>query len=176
MSLTSWDLLSLNLWVTPRDSVSETDKSITTTTTHFNNSFTPQITFNHLTNTMCLVHFIYLFLQRPYLYSLYFIYINLYFYVLLVFSVNCMHRGSDRNTISILCMNVLYMWKKLTIKQTLTWQFGNFTILWFLLMITWIFKIIFTFFLFNFFINIYILSIFFFNLFLLFFLFILLNF
>ncbi len=43
--------------------------------------------------------------------------IYLYFYVLLlVFSVICMHQGSESNAISILCMYVRY-------KQTLTFDF-----------------------------------------------------
>ncbi len=40
------------------------------------------------------------------------IYIYLYFYVLLlVFSVICIHQGSESNAISILCMYVRYMWQ-----------------------------------------------------------------
>ncbi len=50
-----------------------------------------------------------------YLYSLYVHMVKLYLSVfeclLSVFNVNCMHQGSESNTISILCMYVLYMWK-----------------------------------------------------------------
>ncbi len=43
---------------------------------------------------------------------MYMICIYLYFYVLLlVFSVICMHQGSESNAISILCMYVRYMWE-----------------------------------------------------------------
>ncbi len=43
---------------------------------------------------------------------IYIISIYLYFYVLLfVFSVICMHQGSESNAIPILCMYVLYMWQ-----------------------------------------------------------------
>ncbi len=45
---------------------------------------------------------------------IYLICIYLYFYVevlLLVFSVICMHQGSESNAISILCMYVRYMWQ-----------------------------------------------------------------
>ncbi len=43
-----------------------------------------------------------------YIFDLYY----LYFYVLLlVFSVICMHQGSESNAISILCMYVRYMWQ-----------------------------------------------------------------
>ncbi len=54
-------------------------------------------------------------LQFVYLYSLYVHMVKLYLSVfeglLLVFSVICMHQGSESNAISILCMYVLYMWK-----------------------------------------------------------------
>ncbi len=41
-----------------------------------------------------------------------FMYVYLYFYVLLlVFSVICMHQGSESKAISILCMYVRYMWQ-----------------------------------------------------------------
>ncbi len=43
---------------------------------------------------------------------IYLICIYLYFYVLLlVFSVICMHQGSESNAISILYMYVRYMWQ-----------------------------------------------------------------
>ncbi len=43
---------------------------------------------------------------------IYLICIYQYFYVLLlVFSVICMHQGSESNAISILCMYVLNMWQ-----------------------------------------------------------------
>ncbi len=43
---------------------------------------------------------------------IYLICIYLYFCVLLlVFSVICMHQGSESNAISILCMYVRYMWQ-----------------------------------------------------------------
>ncbi len=76
---------------------------------------------------MCLMplYFIYLFLlfifyvstmsSFVYLYSVYVhmvkLYVSVYECLLSVFNVNCMHQGSESNTISILCMYVLYMWK-----------------------------------------------------------------
>ncbi len=57
-----------------------------------------------------------------YLYSLYVhmfkLYLSVFVRLLSAFNVNCMHQGSESYAISILCMYVLYMWKKLTIKQT----------------------------------------------------------
>ncbi len=50
--------------------------------------------------------------MHVYVYNIYLICIYLYFYILLlVFSVICMHQGSESNTISILCMYVQYMWQ-----------------------------------------------------------------
>ncbi len=54
-----------------------------------------------------------IYIQYIYIYIyIYLICIHLYFYILLlVFSVICMHQGSESNAISILCMHVRYMWQ-----------------------------------------------------------------
>ncbi len=68
--------------------------------------------------TLSLFYYFFIVLQLSsfvYLYSLYVHMVKLYLSVferlLSVFNVNCMHQGSESNTISILCMYVLYMWK-----------------------------------------------------------------
>ncbi len=37
--------------------------------------------------------------------------VSVFLCLLLVFSVNCMHQGSESYAISIICMYVLYMWQ-----------------------------------------------------------------
>ncbi len=68
---------------------------------------------------MCICGCIYIYIYI-YVYVCMYIYIYIYIYIwfvfifyvlLLVFSVICMHQGSESNTISILCMYVWYMWQ-----------------------------------------------------------------
>ncbi len=65
-----------------------------------------------------LCHFISLFFpQCPQLYIcivcmyMFKLYLSVFVRLLSVCNVNCMHQGSESNTISILCMYVLYMWQ-----------------------------------------------------------------
>ncbi len=54
------------------------------------------------------------------------LYLSVFERLLSVFNVNCMHQGSESNTISILCMHVLYMWNNYEIKyHILNIEIGN---------------------------------------------------